>query len=163
MTSNNSQPTGPCDELPRFKRCNPINSMNLLSVPSFLPTLAISGSAFAQYPGCKRTGSFVLNTTPGGASIPASASAEEFPVLVRLHRDFSDFTAAKPNGDNVRFSANGKQLAYQIEHWNAAAGTVSIWLRVPKIAGNARQRIKMHWGKADAATTQPELRTFTRK
>ena len=31
-------------------------------------------------------------------------------------------------------------------------GTASIWVRIPKIKGNARQEIKLHWGKADAAS-----------
>ncbi len=110
-----------------------------------------SGTLFAQYPDWKNTGSLFLNTTLDGANLPAAASMEGFPVLVRLHKDFFNFAAAKANGDDVRFSADAKPLAYQIEQWDAANGTASIWVRVPKIAGNARQEIKMHWGKADAA------------
>jgi hypothetical protein len=111
-----------------------------------------SQTASAQYPGWKETGSIFLNTTPDGANLPATASEEGFPVLVRLHKDFFNFAAAKPNGDDVRFSADGKALAYQIEQWDAAAGTASIWVRVPKIKGNARQEINVHWGKADAVS-----------
>jgi len=117
-----------------------------------LATLVLfSGAALAQYPNWKSTGSLILNTTPDGANLPAIATVEGFPVLVRLNKDFFNFAAAKPNGDDVRFSADGKALAYQIEQWDAAAGTASIWVRVPKIQGNARQEIKLHWGKADAA------------
>ena len=43
-------------------------------------------------------------------------------------------------------------LPYQIEQWDAANGTAAIWLKVPTIAGNARQEIKMYWGKADAVS-----------
>ena len=31
-------------------------------------------------------------------------------------------------------------------------GTASVWVRIPRIKGNARQAIQMHWGKADAAS-----------
>ena len=73
-------------------------------------------------------------------------------MLVRLHKDFFNFAAAKPNGDDVRFSADGKPLAFQIEQWDAAAGAASIWVRMPTIKGNARQELKVHWGKPDAAS-----------
>ena len=33
--------------------------------------------------------------------------------------------------------------------WDSANGTASIWVRIPKIKGNERQQIKLHWGKAD--------------
>jgi hypothetical protein len=117
-----------------------------------LATLTLCTAALAQYPDWKNTGSLFLNTTPDGADIPTAASVEGFPLLVRLHKDFFDFAAAKPNGDDVRFSANGKPLAFQIEQWDAGNGTASIWVRVPKIQGNTRQEIKVHWGKADAAS-----------
>ena len=42
-------------------------------------------------------------------------------------------------------------LAYEIDQWDAANGTAAIWVRIPRIQGNARQEIKMFWGKADAA------------
>ena len=114
--------------------------------------VATAASTFAQYPAWKNTGSLFLNTTPDGANIPAAASEEGFPVLVRLHKDFFNFAAAKPNGDDVRFSADGKPLAFQIEQWDAAAGAASIWVRMPTIKGNARQELKVHWGKPDAAS-----------
>ena len=72
-------------------------------------------------------------------------------MLVRLDKDWFDFKLAKSGGEDVRFSSsNGKPLAYQVEEWDAARGTASIWVRIPKIEGNARQTIRMHWGKADA-------------
>jgi hypothetical protein len=116
---------------------------------------ALVGTAFAQeaepYPGWTHSGSFYLLTTPEGANLPATASVENFPILVRLHRDFFDFGRAKPGGEDVRFSAGGKPLACQVEEWDAAQGTASVWVRVPSIQGNSRQEIRMHWGRPDAA------------
>ncbi len=101
----------------------------------------------------KHSGSMWLLTTPDGADLPADATVEQFPVLVRLHRDFFDFAQAKPNGDDLRFSSStGERLAFQIEEWDAAKGVASVWVRVPLITGNSRQGIKLHWGNASAAS-----------
>jgi len=90
-------------------------------------------------------------TTPEGADLPAATSVENFPLLVRLHKDFFDFSQTRPGGADLRFSSNkGEPLAYQIEEWDATKGVASIWVRIPKITGNTRQEVKLHWGKADA-------------
>jgi hypothetical protein len=112
--------------------------------------ILIYQTASAQYADWKKSGVIFLNTTPDGANLPAEASVENFPVLVRLHQDFFDFKQAQPHGEDVRFSSQGNALPYQIEQWDAANGTASIWVRIPKIQGNVRQEIKIHWGKPDA-------------
>jgi len=115
----------------------------------------------APYPGWQHTGSIYLLTTPEGANLPASASEEGFPLLLRLHKDFYDFGQAKANGEDIRFSSStGEPLAYQVEEWDAAEGTASIWVRLPMIRGNARQEIRMHWGKADAASESSGAAVF---
>jgi hypothetical protein len=107
--------------------------------------------ARADYPGWKHSRSLFILTTPEGADLPATASVEEFPLLVRLHKDFFDFSQAKPQGEDIRFSSSsGQPLAYQIEDWDARRGLASIWVRVPRITGNARQELKLHWGNAVA-------------
>ena len=122
-----------------------------------LPGLAVAAllvaNASAQYPGWQHSGSIYLLTTPEGANLPASASEDGFPLLVRLNSDWFDFRQAKANGEDLRFStASGTPLAYQIEDWDAAKGTASIWVRIPNIKGNSRQEIRLHWGKPDAAS-----------
>ncbi len=113
--------------------------------------VATMTNALAQYPGWQHAGSLHILTTPEGANLPASMSEDGFPLLVRLHRDFFDFSQARPGGDDIRFSTGaGDPLPYQIEQWDAVGGTASIWVRVPTIRGNARQELRMHWGKADA-------------
>ena len=111
-----------------------------------------SVQARSPYAEWNHSGSFFLLTTPEGANLPASASEEGFPVLVRLQRDFFDFSQAKPGGEDIRFSADGKPLAYQLEEWDASRGTACLWVRLPAIKGNARQEIRMHWGRADSAS-----------
>jgi hypothetical protein len=108
-------------------------------------------TASAQYAGWQHSGSIYLLTTPEGANLPASASEDNFPALVRLHKGVFDFSQAKANGEDIRFSTStGTPLAYQVEEWDAANGTASIWVRIPTIKGNSRQEIKLHWGRADA-------------
>jgi hypothetical protein len=115
--------------------------------------LLFAAEARPDYPNWKRHGSIFLLTTPEGANLPATTSVEGFPLLVRLHKDYFDFSEAKPNGEDLRFSTSaGEPLAYQIEEWDAKRGGASIWVRVPRIQGNSRQEIKAHWGNAEAAS-----------
>ncbi len=119
-------------------------------IPSFANAQQRSASA-GRYQSWLRSAPLTILTTPDGANLPATASVEQFPLLVRLHKDWFDFSKAKPRGEDVRFSTSvGEPLAYEIEEWNAMNGTASIWVRIPRIEGNARQTIRMFWGKADA-------------
>ncbi len=118
--------------------------------------LGMLSAALAQtqpFAAWQHAGSLHILTTPDGANLPASASENDFPLLVRLQRDFFDFSQAKVHGEDIRFSTStGQALEYQIEEWNAANGTASIWVRIPSIKGNARQELKMFWGKSDAVS-----------
>ncbi|UCG49156.1 MAG: DUF2341 domain-containing protein [Phycisphaerales bacterium] len=114
--------------------------------------LLVVSSASAQYADWKHSGSIYILTTPEGADLPASASVKDFPLLVRLHRDYFPFSEAQEQGSDIRFSAGEKPLCYEIEQWDKKAGTASIWVRVPLIRGNDRQEIKIHWGKAGSSS-----------
>ena len=63
--------------------------------------------------------------------MPATAAEAGFPVVVRLHRDFFPFQQAQPQGGDLRFSAGGTALAYQIEEWDA--GICWKWARADPI------------------------------
>ena len=115
-----------------------------------LAFLTLIQTATAQYPGWKQEGTFYILTTPEGANLPANATEVNFPVLVRLNKGTFDFAQAKADGADLRFSAAGMPLAYQIEEWDPAKGTASIWVKIPVLKGNAHQEIKIHWGKTDA-------------
>ncbi len=96
------------------------------------------------------TASLFIITTPEGANLPASATETHFPLLVRLNASTFNFSQAQPDGRDLRFTTpTGAALPYQIEEWNPAAGTASIWVKIPAIAGNARQEIKLLWGNPD--------------
>ena len=116
-------------------------------------SLLHQAQAAPPFPAWQHAGQLHIITTPDGAALPAAASVENFPLLVRLHRDFFDFAQAQPAGGDLRFSSsNGTPLAHQIEHWDANAGTASIWLRIPRIRGNTVDPLTIHWGNPDAAS-----------
>ncbi|MEI6807152.1 MAG: DUF2341 domain-containing protein [bacterium] len=132
-----------------------------------LPVASSSGErarvAAFQYKGWQQSGSLYLLTMPEGADLPATASEKDFPVLVRLDKDWFHFNEAKASGEDIRFAtATGEPLAYQIDNWDSAAGTAAIWVRIPAIMGNARQELKMYWGRADAASESSGPAVFNR-
>ena len=116
--------------------------------------------AVAQYGEWKHSGSIYLVTTSAGANLPASALETNFPLLVRLNKNFFDFSQAKPRGEDIRFSANGKPLVYQIERWDAVGGNADIWVRIPKIMGNDQQAITIHWGNGKIPSESNGERVF---
>ncbi|MEI6536940.1 MAG: DUF2341 domain-containing protein, partial [Verrucomicrobiaceae bacterium] len=130
-----------------------------------LPLFSISLSAFVicistclaatreELKSWKHSGAFYILTTPEGADLPATASESNFPLLLRLDRGNFDFSQTKTKGEDIRFTdVRGTGLPYQIEQWDAAKGSASIWVRVPTITGNTRQGIAMYWGNANAAS-----------
>jgi hypothetical protein len=117
--------------------------------------------ATAEYSGWQHSGSMFLLTTAEGANLPASSVEKDFPLLVRLHKDWFDFSQAKADGADLRFSTSaGEPLAFQIEEWDAVRGTASLWVRIPIVRGNARQEINLHWGKADATSVSDGKSVF---
>jgi len=128
----------------------------------FVATLAVAvASAAEPFAAWKRSGSIHLITTPAGADLAAGTEVEGFPVLVRLHGDTFDFAAAAADGRDLRFAtATGEPLPHEIESWDAAAGEAVVWVRVPRIEGNAVQRLQVWWGNPAAADASDGRRVF---
>ena len=106
-----------------------------------IATIATSFAA-TQYGDWKHSGSMYIVTTSEGANLPASAFEKDFPLLVRLNQDYFDFSQAKSRGEDIRFSANGKPLAYQIERWDAAGGNADVWRSEERRGG---QECRSRW------------------
>lgn len=132
---------------------------------ALLAILCLSPSGLAAndpLPGWKHSGVMAVLTTPDGANLPAGAAVEDFPLLVRLNGDWFNFSQAKPDGADLRFtSVDGKQLPHQIEQWDAAGGTASIWVRMPRIEGNARLPLRLHWGNPTASSVSDGKAVFS--
>tara|TARA_Y100001978_G_scaffold72427_1_gene64982 strand:- start:4254 stop:7322 length:3069 start_codon:yes stop_codon:yes gene_type:complete len=132
-------------------------------VPRLTLVLIFAGllsQASAQYGDWKHSGSRYLVTDSAGADLPASAVEKNFPLLVRLNKNYFDFSEAKPQGEDVRFSSKGKPLAYQVERWNAEEGEADIWVRIPTIKGKDQQAIKMHWGNEKVSSESKGEQVF---
>ena len=115
----------------------------------------------AQWQAWQHSGSLWILTTQQGVELPAEVRVEQFPLLVRLHRDLFNFSQASPDGADIRFaSADGVPLSYQIEHWDAKLGSASIWVRIPEIRGAARQELRMYWGNPEAQSESDGTAVF---
>jgi len=107
------------------------------------------------------------------ASLPASASAglagfpyqreiaiqensgetlRDYQVLVAL--DGSDFPEeAEADGGDIRFTdADGRELSYWIEEFDAGSKRAKIWVTVPEIPAKGEARITMWYGNPGAAS-----------
>jgi hypothetical protein len=101
-----------------------------------------------------------LNTTTSGANVTGAVYG--FPVLVRLTSSNFNFSHAKANGDDVRFSkANNSRLAFEIERWDASAQVAEIWVKVDTVYGNdSSQFLTMYWGNPKAANVSNGASVF---
>src|SRR5688572_4963963 len=101
-------PGSTSDSRPQLHPMNSSKSKLLPLAVLLIASLATAqdNPAVAQYQGWKQAGALALLTTPEGANLPAGAVLEGFPVLVRLDRDWFDFSKARPNGEDVRFATS---------------------------------------------------------
>jgi hypothetical protein len=109
-------------------------------------------------------------------TLPGSADSGGYPVLVRLTQDNFDFTQARDGGRDIRFSrGDGTPLPHQIEAWDAAAKTASVWVRLdPPSGAGVRAAVDsagggypdsalvLHWGRSDAVDVSNGDKVFDR-
>jgi hypothetical protein len=91
-----------------------------------------------------------LNTTASGANV---ATAQlDFPVLVRLTAaDSAVFSGSRRLGSDLRFTkANGVRLKHELEHWDSAARSAAVWVKLDTVKGNDSTLFRMYWGKIGA-------------
>jgi hypothetical protein len=90
----------------------------------------------------------VLNTSAAG--VPIAAAVRNFPLLVRLAAPSFDFSQARGDGGDLRFSGPaGRRLPHEIEDWDSAGGRADVWVRVDSIVpGSDTQSVTMHWGSS---------------
>jgi len=90
------------------------------------------------------------NTTASGADVAATIT--KFPVLVRLDSSNFDFSAARSDGGDLRFTKDDNSpLPYQIERWDSAGARAEVWVKVDSVIGSSDTRyFIMLWGNPDA-------------
>ncbi|MGA2506247.1 MAG: DUF2341 domain-containing protein [Chitinispirillaceae bacterium] len=111
-------------------------------------------------PSWKYAQQLCLNTTASGASV--AGNVYNFPILVRLTANNFNFSQAKANGEDIRFTkADNTFLPYEIERWDAASQLAEIWVRVDTIYGNdSAQTITMYWENNAAADSSKGAAVF---
>ena len=115
----------------------------------------------ADFASWKHSGVVFMDTTHLGAPLATGKVLEEFPVLVRLDKEWFPFGEVAEGGRDLRFtSGEGRTLAYEIESWDAASGRAAIWVRVPRLGGGERQPIRIHWGNSSALSESSGAKVF---
>jgi len=74
----------------------------------------------------------------------------DFQVLVELNSANFDFSKAKSDGSDIRFSADGEELNYWIGGWGAVGKNAKVWVKVPFIPASGEAKIKMCYGNPSA-------------
>lgn len=134
-------------------------------VPWILLILSALASAFPvrahdEYAAWTYSRRIGFNTMAAGAAVPGPVT--DFPLCVKLSAPEFDFSRAKVDGSDIRFSdADSTPLPYQIERWNRTLGKAEIWVKVPKVeGGSSDDYITMCWGKADAVSESDGAKVF---
>jgi hypothetical protein len=121
----------------------------------------IPGDTTVVYnPSWKYARRLFLNMTTSGTNI--SGEVYNFPVLVRLTAVNFNFTQAKADGGDLRFTKDdGTPLPYEIERWDPVTELAEVWVKVDTVRGNdSLQRITMYWGNPAAISESSGAAVF---
>jgi hypothetical protein len=101
-----------------------------------------------------------INTTQSGAGV--SEDCHDFPLHLCLDAGGFDFSQARGNGHDVRFTAaDGRLLPHQIERWDSTAGQAALWIAVDTVRGDdSTQQIRMYWGNDTAGDVSDGAAVF---
>ncbi len=92
-----------------------------------------------------------------------ASNLTSFPVMVKLSSTNFNFSQAKTNGADLRFtdSDGTTLLSYEIEKYNPANQTAVIWVNVPQIdASSTTDSIYIYWGNSQATDAQSADNTW---
>ncbi len=138
-----------------------VTALALLILPPTSADEPGADTAAKPIAGWRHAGHVWLLTDSEGADLPADAILHDVPVVVRLDDEFFDFSSSLPHGEDLRLTSEaGEVLPYEIESWDRERGTAVVWVRVPEIRGQARQRLTLHWGNPDAPAVSDGTAVF---
>ncbi|MEZ5864393.1 MAG: DUF2341 domain-containing protein [Geminicoccaceae bacterium] len=95
---------------------------------------------------------------PAGSA--RGGSHENFPLWVELSGAWlksttNDGKVASTDGRDLRFELeDGTKLAHEIEHYDAGAGKLGAWVRLPGLDADQSTVILLHYGKAGLAESE---------
>jgi hypothetical protein len=117
-------------------------------------------SAIVAFSGSAHAGKIHLNTTPEGADVVENVF--NFPLLIRLSSENFDFSEARTDGSDLRFTIpDNSTLPFEIERWDAAAKQAEIWVKVDTVYGNDSSHfLVMYWGEPATAIALDNANVF---
>jgi len=88
----------------------------------------------------------------------------DYQLRVNLNHDNFDFSKAKPDGSDIRFTTNDgiSLLPYWIEKWDSVNEVAIVWVKVPSIPASDTTTIYMYYGNEDATSESNVTDTFIR-
>ena len=91
----------------------------------------------------------------------SGASLSYYQVLVKLNNSNYDFSRAKPDGSDVRFthSDGTTELKFWVESWNNSTQLAYLWVRVPS-PGNGDTTVYLYYGNPAASSQSDGQSTF---
>lgn len=83
-----------------------------------------------------------------------------YPILVNLNSSNFNFSKAKSDGSDIRFSEENRTLNYWIETWNPENKEALIWVRLPSLSANQTMKILMRYGNPGSEAVSSGEKTF---
>jgi len=90
----------------------------------------------------------------------AGKDLQGYPVAVVLNSSNFNFSEAKIDGSDLRFSSGNRTLNYWIETWNTENEEALIWVRLPSLSANQTTKILMRYGDPGAEAVSSGEKTF---
>lgn len=85
---------------------------------------------------------------------------QEYSVPVGLNSSNFNFSQAKSDGSDIRFSSGNKTLNYWIETWDPENEEALIWVRLPALSANQTAKILIRYGNPGAEAVSNGEKTF---
>lgn len=90
----------------------------------------------------------------------AGKTLQGYPVAVSLNSSNFNFSEAKSDGSDIRFSSGNRTLNYWIEIWDPENEEALIWVRLPSLSANQTGKILMRYGDPEAEAMSSGEKTF---
>jgi hypothetical protein len=90
----------------------------------------------------------------------AGKTLQGYPVAVSLNSSNFNFSEAKSDGSDLRFSSEDRTLNYWIETWDPENEKALIWVRLPSLSANQTAKILMRYGNSEAEAVSSGEKTF---
>jgi hypothetical protein len=90
----------------------------------------------------------------------AGKDLQEYPVAVVLDSSNFNFSEAKSDGSDLRFSSGDRTLNYWIETWDPENEDALIWVRLQSLSANQTVKVLMRYGNPGAEAVSSGEKTF---